>query len=90
MFTKQVMVHKKALVGCLKIVYWLDKEETPNMTKYDSLKCLAIFLGCDYMKEICVGIPVTAVEQTIAELLQCLSSAIKENTFSELRSSTFS
>ena len=50
MFTKQVMVHTKDLVGCLKIVYWLAKEEIPHTTKHNSLKHLAIFLDCDYLK----------------------------------------
>ena len=53
-FSTQVVLNRKALIGALRIMYWLAKEEIPH-TKFNSLKELAIYLGCDYLNELCVG-----------------------------------
>ena len=40
---------RRALIGTLKIVYWLAKEEVAIFTKYESLLCLVQSLGCTYI-----------------------------------------
>ena len=51
-FSHRVVVQRKALVGALKLLYWLAKEEVAHTTKFNSLKELAIQLGCDYLREL--------------------------------------
>ena len=36
-FDQQVSLQRQAVIGALKIVYWLAKEETAHHTKYESL-----------------------------------------------------
>ena len=54
-FQRQVCLQRRALVGALKIVYCLAKQEIPLTTKYEPILELAISLGCDYLKELEVG-----------------------------------
>ena len=54
-FQRQISVQRKALIGALKIIYCLAKEELPLTTKYEPLLDLAMHLGCDYLKELEVG-----------------------------------
>ena len=73
-FSKQVVVQQKALIGTLKMVYWLAKEEVAHTTKFASLMELSINLGVDYLRELRVGRTACyTTEQIIGELLQCLS-----------------
>ena len=48
-FTSRIKLQRKAVVGALKVVYWLAKEELAHTTKYVSLIDLAKSLGCDYL-----------------------------------------
>ena len=48
-FSAHATVQKIALIGALKLMYWLAKEEVAHTTKFSSLKDLAIELGCDYL-----------------------------------------
>ena len=71
-------------------MYWLAKQEVAHTTKFSSLKDLAIELGCDYLRELNLGRNAQySSEQTIAELLQCLSLVIEEQILSDLQSSEF-
>ena len=54
-FSQQVVVQRKALIGALKMVYWLAKEEIAHTTKFASLMQLSINLGADYLRELHVG-----------------------------------
>ena len=54
-FTSRIELQRKAVVGDLKAVYWLAKEEIAHTTKYVSLIDLAKSFGCDYLKELNVG-----------------------------------
>ena len=40
-FEKQVTAQRNAVVGAMKVVYWLAKEEVAHTTKYESLLDLA-------------------------------------------------
>ena len=88
-FSTQVVLNRKALIGALRIMYWLAKE-IPHTTKFNSLKELAIYLGCDYLNEQCLrrNAQYTS-EQTISELLHCLSSVIEEKILLEMQCSSY-
>ena len=45
-FQQQVVAQCKAVIGALKVVYWLAKEEIAYTTKYESILNLAQSLGC--------------------------------------------
>ena len=78
------------MVGALKAVYWLAKEEIAHTTKYASLIDLAKSLGCDYLKELNVGRNATYTsEMIIAEFLKCLPSVIEERLSSSIKTSPY-
>ena len=89
-FERQVCAQKKALIGALKIVYTLAKQEIPLTTKYEPVLELAISLGCDYLKELEVGANARYRSHAIiGEFLQVLATVVEEQQFSLLRSSKF-
>ena len=51
-FQQQVVAQRKAVIGALKVVYWLVKEEIAYTTKYESLLSLAQSLGCTYLSDL--------------------------------------
>ena len=78
-FSARVLINRKALIGALKMMYWLAKEEIAHTTKFSSLMDLSVQLGSDYLRELNLGRNAHYTnEQTIRELLQCLSSAVEE------------
>jgi len=89
-FSTRVIVQRKALIGALHLMYWLAKQEVAHTTKFNSLKDLAIQLGCDYLQELSLGRNAQySSEQVISELLQSLSLVIEEQILSDLQSSEF-
>ena len=81
---------RRALIGTLKIVYWLAKEEVAIFTKYESLLCLVQSLGCTYIKDISRGGNATySSHQIVGEFIQCLASVTADAKLSRLRSSPF-
>ena len=90
-FSAHVMINRKALIGALQMMYWLAKEEIAYTTKFASLMDLSIMLGSDYyLKELNLGRNAHYTsEQTIRELLQCLSSVLEEQILEYIRSSDF-
>ena len=84
-FSSRVLVHRKAIIGTFHLLYWLAKEEIAHTTKFNSLKDLAIRLGCDYLRELVRGKNAQySSDQIVAELLQCLSLVIEEQIVAEL------
>ena len=74
----------------MKSPYWLAKEEIPLTTKFSSLMDLAIQLGNEYFKDLHLGDNAHYTrEQSIRELLQCLSTTIDEKIVADLKSSPF-
>ena len=74
-FSARVSVQRKALVGALRIVYWLAKEEVAHTTKFKSPMDLAIELGSNYLRELHLGGNAHYTsEQAVSELLQYLST----------------
>ena len=89
-FSARVMMSRKALLGALQIMYWLAKEEIAHTTKFSSLMDLSVQRGSDYLRELNLGRNAHYTsEQTIRELLQCLSSVIQEQILDDIRSSDF-
>ena len=89
-FSARVIVQRKALIGALKLMYWLAKEEVAHTTKFNSLKDLVILLDCDYLRELCLGKNAQYTsEQIISEFLQCLGLVIEEKIILEMQSSDF-
>ena len=52
---EQVSLEHQAILGALKCVYWLAKEETTHYTKFSSLLELGKSLGCAYVNKLKVG-----------------------------------
>ena len=50
-FQQQVVTQTKALIGALKVAYWLAKEELAYTTKYELLLNLTQSIGCTYVPE---------------------------------------
>ena len=89
-FQRQVCVQRKALVGAIKIVYCLAKQEIPLTTKYEPILELAVSLGCDYLKELEVGGNARYRSHTIiGEFLKVLATVVEEEQFSALKQSKF-
>ena len=79
-----------ALVGALKMMYWIAKQEIAHTTKFNSLRDLAIELGCDFLRELNLGKNAQySSEQIISELLQCLSMVIDEEIILGMKSSNY-
>lgn len=51
-FDRQVTARRRAVVGAIKIIYWVAKEKVVHTTKYESLLELAISRGCNYLIEL--------------------------------------
>ena len=87
-----VSQERRAVIGALKCLYFLAKNELPHTTNFSSLLDLAISLGYDYMKELCHGGNASyRSEQTMAEFLFSLYKCIKKNVMTEMhRSSSIS
>ena len=89
-FSSTISAQRKALVGAMKLLYWLAKEDISITTKFSSLLDLSIQMGNDYLKELHLGGNAHYTsEQSISELLQCLSTTIEEDIVSALKSSPY-
>ena len=86
-FSSRVTLQRKALIGALNLMYWLAKQEVAHTTKFNSLKDLAIQLGCDYLRELSLGRNTQYSSEQI--MLQCLSLVIEEHILSDMQSSDF-
>ena len=45
----------KSIIGALKCLYYLAKNELPHTTNFSSVIDLCVNMGCDYMKELHQG-----------------------------------
>lgn len=70
------------MIGALKSVYCLAKEEIPLTTKYEPILELAMSLNCDYLQELEVGANAQyRSHASIGEFLKVLATALKKNNF---------
>ena len=89
-FQQQVIAQRKAVIGALKVVYWLAKEEIAYTTKYESLLSLAQSLGCTYLSDLHCGRNASYTSrQVIGEFLQCLGKVIEKDNIGMLRASPY-
>ena len=89
-FSQQVNLQRLAVVGALKIIYWLVKEEIAHHTKYESLLQLAVSLNCDYLRELIVsGNAHYTSHRIINEFVHVLSACVEEDTLTKVKSSQF-
>lgn len=87
-FSVRILINRKALIGALRMMYWLANEEVAHTTKFGSRMDLSIQLGSDYLRDLNLGGNAHYTsEQTIRDLLQCLSSVIEEQILEDIRSS---
>ena len=87
-FATRLVVHLKALIGALHLLYRLAKEEIAHTT--NSPWEVATLLGCDYLHEVNLGRNTWySSEQIIAEMLQCLTQVIVKQILSDLQPSNF-
>ena len=89
-FEKIVALKRKTVLGAMKILYWLSKNEAAHFTKFESLKELelCIELGCTYLKELNVGRNATYnSHRIIGEWLDVMSKTIEENVLEKVHAS---
>ena len=87
-----VTQERKSIIGALKCLYYLAKNELAHTTNFSSLIDLYINMGCNYMKELRRGGNASyRSEQVISEFLCTLSDTVKEVVMTKMRDSpTFS
>ena len=79
---------RKSIIGALKCLYYLAKNELPHTTNFSSLIDLCVNMGCDYMKELHQGGNASyRSEQVISEFLFSLSDTIRQEVMSKMRNS---
>ena len=90
-FQQQVVAQRKAVIGALKVVYWLAKEEIAYTTKYELLLSLAQSLGCTYLKDFCLGSNASYTSRQIIGVfaMPCNGSRKGEGAATEVQSFLF-
>lgn len=79
---------RRAVIGALKCMYYLAKNELPHTTNFSGLISLAISLGCNYMKELNQGGNASyQSERVISEFVAAISYCIKEDVMKSMRKS---
>ena len=51
----QVALQKSAVIGAMKCLYWLCKQEIAHTTNYQPLLSLAMSLGCNHLSALNAG-----------------------------------
>ena len=51
----QVALQRSTVIGAMKFLYWLCKQEIAHTTNYEPLLYLAISLGCTYLSALNAG-----------------------------------
>ena len=84
----QVSLKNKAIIGALKCVYWLAKEETAHHTKFNSLINLGKSLGCSYLSELQVAKNATySSHRIIDEFIDVLSTCVQNDILCQISDS---
>lgn len=86
---KQVSLKRQAIIGALKCLYWLAKEETAHHTKFKSLIDLGKSLGCSYLSELEMAKNATySSHRIIDEFLEVLSVCVENDILCQIRDSS--
>lgn len=79
---------RRAVIGALKCMYYLAKNELPHTTNFSGLISLAISLGCNYMKDLNQGGNASyQSERTISEFVEVISDCIKQEVMNRMSTS---
>lgn len=86
----QVVLQRNAVIGAMKCLYWLCKQEIPHTMNYEPLMSLAANLGCTYLSalNICGNAHYTS-ERIVQELVQLLAQQIEDSQLEAVASSLF-
>ena len=85
---QQVALKRQAVMGALKCLYWLAKEETAHHTKFSSLLELGKSLGCSYLSELQIGRNTHYTShRVIDEFLSALSACVQDGILSKVQAS---
>ena len=85
---QQISLKRQAVIGALKCLYWLAKEETFHHTKFQSLLQLGKPLGCAYLSELEVAKNANYTShRMIDELLGVLSDCVELDILHRVRAS---
>ena len=86
----QVSLKNKAIIGALKCVYWLAKEETAHHTKFNSLINIGKSFGCFYLSELQVAKNATySSHRIIDEFIDVLSTCVQNDILCQISDSRF-
>ena len=76
---------RRAVIGTLRCMYFLTKNQLPHTTTFSELLDLAIDLGSDYLRALQqAGNAHYRSEQMMCEFVQCLSKCIQEKVTSDM------
>ena len=79
---------QRAIIGAMKCMYFLTKNELPHTTTFSELLDLAINLGSDYLRALRqAGNAHYRSEQIMSEFVQCLCKCIQEDVISDMQQS---
>ena len=85
---QQVALKRQAVMGALKCLYWLAKEETAHHTKFSSLLELGKSLGCSYLSELHIGRNAHyTFHRVIDKFLSVLSTCVEDSILSRVQAS---
>ena len=74
-----VSAHRKAFIGALKCMYFLNHQEIPHTTKFVPLLELGKSLGASYLSDLHAGGNAHYTsERCMQEVLQCLGETVAE------------
>ena len=87
-FEQGIAAHRNAVIGAMKVIYWLCKEEVAHTTKYESLLDLAISLGCTYLEKLSVSARANyRSRRIVGEFVELLSSIIERDVLLKVKAS---
>ena len=85
-----ISAHRKAFIGALKCMYFLNHLEIPHTTNFVPLLELSKSLGASYLSDLYVGDNAHYTsERCMQELLQCLGDIVAEPISSHVHQSPF-
>ena len=81
---------RKAMIGAMKCMYWLCRQEVPHITNFSALLELAKSLGVMYLSDFCLGKNAHYTsERFMQEAVSSLGEVISGCIFNEIRASQF-
>ena len=87
---QQVVAQREAVVGAMKCLYWLCKQENPHTTNYEPLMSLATSLGCTYLSALNVGRNAHYTsERIVQELIDILAKQIEDGQLAAIALDNF-